>query len=120
MVQQILDAPAGGASATPGTVARDHAAAILFGRLAREHSIRGAPASTLREIACGGPPSGAWLAAQAPAIAEVCRYAEEVAALHREGRAAEGESLLRFVNLRASEVLSALDQEATGRALLGE
>jgi hypothetical protein len=119
-----------------------HAAALLMGRLARSlpreakrtdgaaPSDAGAPANGARtkdarrgevdaalgELGFGGPIVGAsWMEEQAAAIADVCRYAEELAAIQRAidtgsapPKAPKPEELRRWIDERARGVLEAM------------
>lgn len=93
-------------------VSTDFAAALLCGRLLAQFESRspapGAGAgAALRELATGGPvdsgPGASWLAPIRLELADVCRYAEELAA---PGVAPDRARVLRaYVNARASAAL---------------
>lgn len=99
---------------------KDCAVALLAGRLAREAQRRGvspdrtAPAA-LRELTAGGPiRARSWLGRDTELLDDVCRYAEEVAALRRLGAKDKADAVQRFANLRAAEVMERLGGKRAG------
>ena len=89
----------------------DRSAALLAGRLAKEAAARGFKADPLLEVGSGGPVAGvSWMGAHADAIADVCRYADEVATARKLGNKDGADKLLKFVNARAGETLDAITQ----------
>lgn len=82
------------------------AAALLATRLARQIKERGdAPSPPLFQASCGGPlPGQTWMGDDIPALADICRYAEEAAAARALGARERAETLARYVNTRAEEV----------------
>jgi hypothetical protein len=91
-----------------------YAAALLAGRLmdyASGYGFESGPAAVLYEVATGGPVEGwSWMADQRDALADVCRYAEEIPTADRLGDAERASLLRRFVEARAAGVLDALDR----------
>lgn len=108
-VALITSGDAAKAQETVAQVRRDFAVAILAGRLARELEGRGqSPERTaLSEAAAGGPaPGQSWMAERAAALADICRYGEEAAAAWKAKESQDrAESLTRFVNRLAAEIL---------------
>lgn len=92
----------------------DYAAALLAGRLARTAADAGiALSSTLEEAALGPPIDGAWMAAHREPIADVCRYAEELARATAESRGDSETvaSLRSLVAWRALRTLEAIERD---------
>ncbi|MEL7482822.1 MAG: hypothetical protein AAFN41_00570 [Planctomycetota bacterium] len=96
------------------TLRGEHAAALVAGRLARLGPEAGLTlAGPMEEIALGPPVDGAWMAHHRDAIADVCRYAEELGRLsvtsgRDDARLAQMRSL---VNWRALRLLEAIERE---------
>lgn len=91
----------------------DYAAALLAGRLARTAADAGiALSSPLEELALGPPIENAWMAEHREAIADVCRYAEELARAAAESRGDSETiaSLRSLVAWRALRTLEAIER----------
>lgn len=87
------------------------AGALLAARLARAaaESKQVFPADAMLEAGCGGPVAGVhWMARFADELADVCRYADEVAAAQKLGAASRAEAMLKFIGTRANAVQDAL------------
>jgi hypothetical protein len=96
-----------------------YAPALLVGRLSRLAQARGIElSSALEELALGPPTPGAWMVRHRAAIAEVCRYAEELGRVQVQSRG-DDESLARLGNVtrwRALRTLEAIEADARSAA----
>ena len=96
------------------TLRGDYAAALVAGRLARLGPDAGLSlAGPIEEVSLGPPVDGAWMSRHRCAIADVCRYAEELGKLavttgRDDPELAEMRSL---VNWRALRLLEAIELE---------
>lgn len=90
------------------------APALLAGRLARVAARSGiAIGGTLEELALGPPPADAWMVKHREAIADVCRYAEELGRRSMSSRIGDErfDSLRSLVNWRALRLLEEIEAE---------
>ena len=68
------------------------------------------PADPTLEAGCGGPVAGVhWMARFADELADVCRYADEVAAAQKLGAASRADEMMKFINTRANAVQDSLN-----------
>lgn len=95
-----------------------HPAFIAVARLELEAARRGATRPTvLHELGTGGPPPAwhadqAWMADRRFEIAELCRYAEELAALESLNDRARAETVRAYVNDIARLIIRDLDTKS--------
>lgn len=94
-------------------VLEEHRAFELIGRLEVRAGELGLArtndaSSVLSEIGTGGPGAGAWMAGEREALADVCRYAEEVAALEALGEDEAAERAREYVEDVAQGVLEGM------------
>lgn len=96
------------------TLRGEHAAALLAGRLARLGRDAGiALGGPLEEIALGPPETDAWMMQHREAIADVCRYAEELGrlAVTTGGNDPTLAQVRSLVNWRALRLLEQIERE---------
>jgi hypothetical protein len=87
-------------------------AALLAARLSRLAGEKKLvfPADPTLEAGCGGPVAGVhWMARFADELADVCRYADEVAAAQKLGAASRADEMMKFINTRANAVQDSLN-----------
>lgn len=112
-VERLLAGDDRDAEAQLRTLENDAAVALLAGRLERlateagQGTLRAGPDAALLELGLGPPdPDRSWMAGERPALAAICRYAEEWAEASREaGQGDRARAIRNYVNGLAARTL---------------